>query len=245
MIPASSIADYVRRAFGDEASIQIQDSDLVNWINAAVREITAHTELKKAIGTTALIEGQDTYDLSSLKALKIHSIYAFGIPLEYRSFQEAEEYLLASDPARLTKGQPQIWYPWGETITLWPTPDRGSEGGFGSPGGGLGSPGGDGDSGRGGGSGDSGRSGQDRLRVYYTARIDPIDDLTGRIDLPPEYHNRIIEYVMSQAYELDEDNENSGFKQVQFAEGMQQLSLTERVKNTQAYPMITIMEEDM
>lgn len=119
----SDVLNEVRRTFGDESSVQITDIDIIRWINAAQREILAKNKVLKAVGTTAITQGVSEYSLTGLNVYQIQSIHYQGQKLEYRSFQDAEEYILSDDPSKTTSGSPILWYEWGGTINLWPVPD--------------------------------------------------------------------------------------------------------------------------
>lgn len=83
------------------------------------------------------------------------------------------------------------------------------------------------------------------IRLYYTRR--PVDVLSGdsAIDLPLEYHNRVVEYCLQQAYETDEDWNAAGIKNEQFNTGLDTLKQQETFSDREFYPLITIREEDM
>lgn len=234
MATAAEVGTHVRRAFGDEDSIQIQDTDIVRWINAAQRNILIEHKVLKQIARTNVIKGQYEYDLGTLPILQIQTIHYRGRPLDYRSFQNAEEYILANDPERMQSGSPTMWYSWGNTLFLWPTPTEGDPFGSGTPGipGNPGTP------------GALDPSDKHRLVIYFLSRPKDLNRITDAISLPEEYFDRIVEYVLAQAYELDEDNQNSDFKLGQFKDGLDRMSGdTDRPQND-TYPLITIMPED-
>lgn len=207
----NSLGTHVRRAFGDEASIQISDDDIIRWTNAGMREILISHKVLKQKANTAITPGQYEYDISGLGILQIQTIRVGNRPVEFRSFQEFEDYIQEHDPHRNAKGQPRIWYKWGDTIGFWPTPDASVSG---------------------------------NIDIYYIARPTEVQGMTDEIGLPDEYFNRLVEYVLGQAYELDEDNENSGFKLGQFRQGLDIMAGdTDRPQNN-LYGFITVLEED-
>lgn len=231
MATGAEVGEHVRRAFGDEDSVQLKDSDIVRWINAAQRNILIEHKVLKQVATTDLVVGQFQYDMEVLPILQIQTIHHKGRPLDYRSFQNAEEYILANDPERTQTGIPSMWYSWGNTLFLWPTPSVGKPGGpVSSPGIPPSQPGAINDN--------------DKLTIYFLSRPKDLTGINSPLSLPDEYFDRVVEYVLSQAYELDEDNQNSDFKLGQFRDGLDRMAGdTDRPQND-SYSMITVMPED-
>lgn len=122
-IRVKEIADYVKRAFGDESAVQISDLDILRWVNAAQRELATRNNVLRGVATTHITAGVHEYDLSGIPISKIHSLYVCGQPIDHRSFQHAEEYIISQDPERTAVGMPRIWWKWGNVIGFWPTPD--------------------------------------------------------------------------------------------------------------------------
>lgn len=114
----------IRRTFGDEASVQISDDDILRWANTAQREILISNRILKSIGTTDVIAGQSEYSLDSLNIVTLQSIHFAGRKLEWRSFQDAEEYIMANDPDKSLIADPTMWYEWGGIINLYPVPQN-------------------------------------------------------------------------------------------------------------------------
>ena len=119
---ASDVITEVKRTFGDEAGIQVTDADLIRWINSAQREILVTNQILKAVGTTDVTGGVSEYSLDGLNIVTIQSIHYNGRRLEYRTFQEAEEYITSADPQKVVAGEPILWYEWGGMINLYPVP---------------------------------------------------------------------------------------------------------------------------
>jgi hypothetical protein len=118
----------VRRTFGDEASVQITDDDLLRWINTAQREILISNQILKTISVADVVAGQSEYSLDTLNIVSIQSIHFNGTKLEWHSFQDAEEYIMSMDPSKTTIADPTIWYEWGGIINLYPIPQTSATG---------------------------------------------------------------------------------------------------------------------
>ena len=120
------VAATVRRSFGDESGVQMEDGDLVRWINQGQYEICRQNKVLKAKGTTVAMPGQPSYSLDlGRPVLQVESVRLGDrrlVPTEFTTIDaNLEEY-----PASAA-GDPSLWYRWGEEITLWPTPKASAE----------------------------------------------------------------------------------------------------------------------
>lgn len=117
---ASEIAQHIKRQFGDEAGVQITDSDLLRWINDALMELSIKLKPLKGKATAATVAGQRSYTIpSDGNTLHIESIHIKGSKVDGISFSQAEERMVGQDE---TSGFPIFWYEWAGEITFWPTP---------------------------------------------------------------------------------------------------------------------------
>jgi hypothetical protein len=82
------------------------------------------------------------------------------------------------------------------------------------------------------------------IKVLYHKTPMLLVNASDKLNVPDNYFNRILEYVMSQAYELDEQFEAAGTKGAQFENKLLSMSLDEAYVNIDTYPMITVMAED-
>lgn len=205
-----NVIDYVKRQFGDESGVQINDTDVIRWINAGQDEIFRRSEPIKATSTTNATAGQYAYNFPA-DVLKVQSILYDGTPVRYVSFQEAEEYLLSEDPKRTQTGIPQIWFEWGGEFTLWPTPPATIVNG---------------------------------ITIKYVKAPTAVTAVGDTLSTPDTYFNRLVEFVLQQAYELDENWAAAESKANQFGDNLQQQTGS---GNTSAatYPRITVLDEDL
>lgn len=206
---ASDVLKHVKRQFGDEAAIQISDEDIIRWTNAGQLEIFTRSEPVKSSMTADLVANQGVYAFPD-DVLKVQSLLVNGIPVKQLSSQEAEQYILDEDPARVVTGQPQIWYEWGGTFTFYPTPDYDVVG---------------------------------AITIQYIRRPTPITQASDLLSVPDVYYNRLVEYVMGQAYELDENFTAADMKATQFQQNLSATNSTNVQNNT--YPVITVYEDDL
>lgn len=89
-------------------------------------------------------------------------------------------------------------------------------------------------------------SGASLLKIYYT-RL-PVEVTNNDVTVPElglPYHPRIVEYVLQQAYEMDEDWAASGNKSAQFVSGLNVLKDAESWVEQATYPTITTLADDL
>jgi hypothetical protein len=207
---AQDVYNYVSRIFGDEAAVQVTSADVINWINMGQREIIVSNPVNKATATIDLLSAVNVYDPSSLDILQIQSIWVNGLPVEHKTFQEAEQYIVSQDSKNQARGVPVLWYDWAGNIYVYPAPDNNYVAG---------------------------------LTVFYLKNPAKITALTDTLTVPDQFFNRLCEYVMAQAYELDEDSQNSQFKLGQFQQGLDRQA-DEQEAQRSYYPTVTVLYED-
>lgn len=209
---AGDIKKDVERTFGDEADIQISESDIFRWINTAQREILIHNRVIKSIARTFIMSGVSEYDLAGLEIIAIQSIHFKGRKIRYLSFNDAEEHIQKCDPELTQTGDPNIWYEWAGLINLYPVPTEDIDEG---------------------------------LAIYYVKEPNKISSTDDKLALPDSYYENILQFVMSKAYELDEDMENHNIKIKEFNARIGILAEQDSDNSQDFYPRITIREEDM
>lgn len=117
-----NVASYVKRQFGDESGVQIQDSDILNWINQAQDEINNANRVLVTYFEAPTVAGQVEYDFPNDNILEIDSLALDGVLLPNVPFHTAQERLSRVDPNSPYGGAPLFWYAWGGKITIWPVP---------------------------------------------------------------------------------------------------------------------------
>ena len=198
----SEVMTAVKRQFGDESGVQIDDADIIRWINEAQEVISNKNKVLKAKGTTSSVANQAAYVFPAQNIQQVESIHYDGMRIPNMAFAEAEEYVFNADPTATLTGIPVIWYEWAGTFTFWPVPNDVKD-----------------------------------IDVYYTRR--PAAVTSGStLDAPDKYYPDIIRYVLQQAYELDEDIQNSQIKQKQFENSLNELSDEERSAANMTYSTI-------
>jgi hypothetical protein len=124
--PTKTVADVMRtvkRAFGDESGVQLEDADITGWINDAQTEIVTKNKVLKAKSTTATVAEQGEYTFPTANIHQVESLHFNGARIPNMTFAQAEEHVFAADPLGVeTADFPVLWYEWAGTFTLWPKP---------------------------------------------------------------------------------------------------------------------------
>lgn len=82
-------------------------------------------------------------------------------------------------------------------------------------------------------------NGNDVIMCYYNRMPVEITDVTQTPEIPAIYHNRLVEYCMAQAYELDQDPASAQEKLAQFQNGVQSMRGLASWEEQDTYPFIT------
>lgn len=83
------------------------------------------------------------------------------------------------------------------------------------------------------------------FKVYYHRVPVALTATSDTLNVPDNYFNRIVEYCMAQAYELDENLDAALAKSQQFQSNLVAQSLDENSASYDKYPMITVLDEDL
>lgn len=120
-----NVADSVKRQFGDESGVEVQDSDIIRWVNDAQYEIvTKNPEVNAGMVQVNVVANQSQYPLLANvpDILVIHSIHFRGEYLNNLSFLEAQQTIIKSDDTQ-TDDKPSFWYEYAGVVNLWPKPN--------------------------------------------------------------------------------------------------------------------------
>lgn len=204
----SEVITAVQRQFGDESGVQLENADIIRWINDAQDVIVAKNKVLKAKSSTPAVIGQGSYTFPSDNIHQIESIHYNGYRVPNMTFAEAEEHLFNNDPQAITVGDPVLWYEWAGTFTFWPAP-----------------------------------SAANNIDLYYTQRPAPVTSSASVLSVPDKYYQDVVSYCMKQAYEMDEDMQNSQAKGQQFAESLNEKSEEEHTAQNMTYSTITVYDD--
>jgi len=171
-IYASQLIHYIKRQFGDEANIQINDADIIGWLNMGAIEICAKNSVIQAEATISGSVGQLSYDLDFIPdVIRIEDVY-YGDqkldPVDKSTFRETIQTSVGES------GTPIYWYAWANSIKLWPVPNKAAI-----------------------------------LTVDFIKKPREVSNGGDKLPLPDLYYEQLCLFVMSKAFELDEDVEKS------------------------------------
>jgi hypothetical protein len=120
----TQVADKVKRQFGDPDGRQINDFDILGWINLAQQDIVSQNPLLKETVQTNVVRGQDLYTYPTENIQYIEALHYDSVPLEPYSFQEAQAYILSHLPeSGSPEGTPTIWYERAGQVYIFPKPN--------------------------------------------------------------------------------------------------------------------------
>ncbi len=221
---AGDIITRVTRVFGDESAVQIQQADIIRWINDAQREaVMQHENLLQKSTTIDSVAGQATYplpnDLFTLGAVYYRdTVDPNGSPYMLRSFSREKMDQVADgwQGNDFGPGIPQVYTRATETntissITLFPTPNASRAGG---------------------------------IKLLYSRFATDITAANQDIDLPAYYYGYVEQYCLMKAYEMDEDWESADKKASYIQSTIDFNNNRDAWFGRGTYPTITADDED-
>ena len=208
------VATRVKRQFGDPDGRQITNNDILLWINSAQQEIVSQNPILKETADTNVVSGQDLYTYPTQRVQYIESLHYNSVPLQYYSFEEAQEYILSGVPQTTfpTNVKPKIWYERAGNVYLYPTPQESITNG---------------------------------LRLFYVAQPEDITVLSDTLHVPDRYFQRVVDFALARAYQLDENWEAAQYKQQEYSIAMGMLANQDNMGQTNTYPTNTARTEDL
>jgi hypothetical protein len=82
------------------------------------------------------------------------------------------------------------------------------------------------------------------LKIYYVRQPTVVTSLGDNLTVPIQYHNAVVDYCLTQAYELDEDLQKASYNKGKFDETMMKLQDRNKWTSQEYYPRITTLPED-
>lgn len=207
-LSVQEILTRVQRTFGDESQAQLQQADVIRWINDAMREIANNNNLLQVKATANTTVNVNAYNLPAGIA-RLHSVRFRGLALEAISLSQADEMIGSVDlsvAGGYPVGTPTHYWIYAGQINLYPAPDT---------------------------------TATTDLMLYYTRQAVPVAALIDVPEVPEQYHNRIVDYCLARAYELDENFFIASMKDQKFEAGVDKIRQDESWQNQEFYPFIT------
>lgn len=171
-ILVGELIEYTKSQFGDRSNVQINDGDIIRWLNMGAIEISAKNSVIQASATTDGITGEAAYTLDFMtNVIRIEDVF-YGNqklqPMDKSTFREDLQQMVNE------QGQPLYWYIWANTMRIWPVPTV-----------------------------------VETITIDYIARPDSVHTSGEYLPIPDLYYEQLCIFVLSKAYELDEDQEKS------------------------------------
>jgi len=88
----SDVSIRVKRQFGDQSGVQVEDADIIRWINDAQRDIAYTQEILESIATQSSVANQEKYTLPT-DMINLRSVYYAGAKLQVLSLQDYDNYV--------------------------------------------------------------------------------------------------------------------------------------------------------
>lgn len=187
-ITLGELQTYVKRQFGDESGVQIQNTDITRWVNMGALEICSKNKIIQATASVAGTIGQKDYALGNLATniIAIDNISYGDNSLEMTDNAGIKEIVgkFVGDA-----GYPVYWYIWANNIKLWPVPTT-----------------------------------AETLSIDYIAAPAAVTSPGDLLPLPDVYYERLCQFVMSKAYELDEDGANANAQRKLFEDKLTEMT---------------------
>jgi len=124
----AEVIDYIERVFGDESGAQIEQNDILMFINNAIDEInTANRILKESVSFPA-ISGVSVYTFPERRILQVEALLFNGRLVRNVSYAHALENFIGIAPTDGTTDTsvPLYWWEWSGKFTFWPVPGDGT-----------------------------------------------------------------------------------------------------------------------
>lgn len=205
---AGQVMQAVKRKFGDESGVQLEDADLIAWINDAQDAIVNKNKILKAKSTVNLVAGQNEYTFPAENIQQIESVLIDGKRIRNMTVSQAEETISENDPQHLAEGFPTFWYEWAGELTFWPTPVEDGQ-----------------------------------LILRYTSKPLVVVATSDKLALPDTYYQDVVNYVLKQAYEMDENESMMNVKGQEFDASLAARGEEERTSQHMVYELITIIDD--
>lgn len=119
-----TVADVMRnvkRQFGDESGVQLEDADIIAWTNDGQRDIAERTDILKGKSTMTATAGTATYRWPTAGILSVDAIHYNGVKIPNIPFLQAEQEVIGVSTG-ISTGTPFLWYEWGGEFTFYPVP---------------------------------------------------------------------------------------------------------------------------
>lgn len=202
------VYERVRTLFGDTSGAQITDQMVIRWINDGQQEIVNNNSILKDTKYANIVKDQSEYTFPNDKVQYIEAVYVDGRPITAMTPQTFREFILNDDPRKTAVSD--IPDVWYERngVITFYPTPQ--------------------------------KDFTDGLKLEYVKQPDNVTYISTSqtLSVPDRYINELVNYVMTQALELDENYTAADYKRNQFREGLDRQSLRENVVQIASYPQV-------
>lgn len=82
------------------------------------------------------------------------------------------------------------------------------------------------------------------LELFYLAYPTSLTTLSETLGVPDRFYNQIVDYVLAQAYRLDENWQATAYQDARFRDSMNRHLAKEDITDSQFYPTKVVLPED-
>lgn len=119
----TDVVNRVLRKFGDEASVQITQDDIIRFINDGQKEIAFKNEILQAVGTMSVVGGQADYSFPA-DLLTLNTMYYDNQIVKFMKGTDYDNFIRDTDPQTTNSGKPLVYTRWASSFTLYPKPSE-------------------------------------------------------------------------------------------------------------------------
>lgn len=209
----------VKRKFGDESGVQLNDADIIRMINDAQRKIASRNDSileKSATADTAAGVQEYSFpaDMLKLKGLSYKGTgeTAYRPMRGMQSLTEMNMYIDGWDADTSSRGVPGVFAVHAGKFLVYPIPQDTIVAAF---------------------------------KVYYCRKPTDMVSDSDVLDLPELYHTIVVDSVLQDAYEMDEDWNAAAAKSAQTNQDIDRLKDSDEWLKRDTYPIITVRPEDL
>lgn len=215
----SDIKLRVKRQFGDESGVQITDDDIMRWANDGQRDIVLRNEsVLQTTSTTNSVEGQQAYGFPA-NLLVLRSIHYKRVDGD-QGFYKLQGMSYTEFDEHIDGWDGTTYNP-GYPMVYTTYADQILL--FPVP----------------------VSSETDNIKIIYSRQPTELTSDVDEIDLPVAYHNTVVDYCLTKAYQLDEDWNAAGYLAQEYTSSVNLNKERENWGNQEVYPRITVDIEDM
>lgn len=208
------VYERVRTLFGDTSGAQINDQMVIRWINDGQQEIVNNNPILKDTKYADIVKDQSEYTFPDDKVQYIEAIYVDGRPVVPMTPQMFREYVLAEDPRRTAVSDVPAVWYERNGIITFYPTPQ--------------------------------KDYTNGLKLEYVKQPENVTYISTSqaLSVPDRYINELVNYVMTQALELDENFTAADYKRNQFREGLDRQNLRENIVQIASYPQVMPDPED-